>query len=81
MPMGFDLANAMMAIHAEEARCELRRQRLRREEEVDPRWRPVRPGARLPCRLGRLLVALGRRLEGYGRSVEPLREQRAGGVR
>ncbi len=61
----FGLDETLMAIHAEEARCELRRARLSRGEEVHPQGRPVRWGSKLLSRLGHLLVALGRRLERY----------------
>ena len=72
----FGLAETLIAIHVEEARCELRKMRLQADVEVSSLGRPVRLRNRLLCQLGRLLVAMGRWLEALGRhEISPVRPE------
>jgi len=79
MPIGVNLSQVLMDIHAQEARQAIEKRRLAGDQEIDPQWRPVRFGDRLPCRFGRLLVALGQRLEQQGTQlIDSFAEQRLG---
>jgi len=56
----------MVDMRLEEELCQAETRRLLREAGIDRRGWLARPGCWLLCQVGRLLVALGRRLEQYG---------------
>jgi len=74
------LAKKIAAMRVEEARRRLEVRCLLREAGIDRRGWVSRQSSWALCQLGRLLVALGRRLERYGLPpAMSLEGQRAGG--
>ena len=65
-PTNHFLIAQMVDMRLEEELRQAETRRLLREAGIDRRGWLARPGCWLLCQVGRLLVALGRRLEQYG---------------